>query len=186
MQVRCVDSVSICFRDGFVGGYIINKKILRKHLAPLFTQSGNIFQMDLIAGSNRINPYFLQVGTRVQPQVACFPKQCCDGLNFIKKYPCVCSGAVNADYYIYFMAMDKTYSTTLPLMKGALESFNSTIDDSHNDIGSKGMAYAELIIRDVYLGKIPLPPYLKLRSDLAGYYSSWTPPTSHYRSNHGN
>lgn len=132
--------------------------------------------MDLIAGSDRLNPFFMQIGPVTPIQFACFPKQCCDGLTFIRKYPCILSKDVAADYYIYNAAFEKTYTTTLPLLKGAPESYNSTIEASHNDGGKYGLEKVELVVRDIYLGKIPLPSYLKLRADLVEFYKTWTPP----------
>ena len=106
--------------------------------------------MDLIAGSDRLTPIFLQVGPVAPIQFACFPKRCCDGLEFVRQYPCILSKDVAADYYIYNAAFEKTYTTTLPLLKGAPESYNSTIADSHYVGGSMGLEKVELVVRDIY------------------------------------
>ena len=149
---------------------------MRNELRDLLSQKGDTFEIDLIAGSDRLNPIFLQTWPRSPPKEGCFPKQCCNGLSFIRKYPCVLSKDVAADYYIYNLAIDKTYTTTLPLMKGAPESYHSTIEASHDSGGSRGLDTVALVVRSIYLGHISLPPYLKLRSDLAEYYKTWTPP----------
>ena len=160
----------------YAGGYIINKAVLKEELAPLLSQTGDTFEIDLIAGSDRQNPRFLQTWPKTPVKLGCYPKRCCDGLNFIKKYPCICSKDVAADYFIYSIAMDKTYTTTLPLLKGAPESYNSTIEDSHNDGGTVGLDKVERVVRGIYKGYIYKPDYLKLRSDLVEYYQNWTRP----------
>ena len=149
---------------------------MRNELQDLLNQTGDTFEIDLIAGSDRLNPLFLQRRPKVTTEKGCFPKQCCDGLNFIRKYPCVLSKDVAADYYVYNIASDKSYTTTLPLMTGAPESYHSTIEASHDSGGSRGLDAVALVVRSIYLGRISLPPYLKLRSDLAEYYKTWTPP----------
>ena len=142
----------------------------------MLSQTGDTFEFELIAGSDRLNPYFLQGRNPTPIKLGCFPKRCCDGLTFIRKYPCILSKDVAADYYIYNTAFEKSYTTTLPLFKGAPESYNSTIEASHNDGGSKGLDKIEQVVRDIYLGNIALPPYLKLRSDLVEFYKTWKPP----------
>ena len=157
---------------------------MRNELQDLLSQRGDTFEMDLIAGSDRLNPLFMQKRPKVTSEKGCFPKQCCKGLDFIRKYPCVLSKDVAADYYIYNLAFDKTYTTTLPLMKGAPESYHSTIEASHDKEGSRGLSKVEEVVRNIYLGHISLPPYLKLRSDLAEYYNAWTPPPKHNKHSH--
>ena len=157
---------------------------MRNELRDLLSQKGDTFEIDLIAGSDRLNPLFMQKRPKVTTEKGCFPKQCCKGLDFIRKYPCVLSKDVAADYYIYNLAFDKTYTTTLPLMKGAPESYHSTIEASHDKEGSRGLGKVEEVVRNIYLGHISLPPYLKLRSDLAEYYNAWTPPPKHNKHSH--
>jgi GR25 family glycosyltransferase involved in LPS biosynthesis len=41
------------------GGYIVNKQVLRKELAPLLSQQGPRLHLDLFAGADRLVPIFL-------------------------------------------------------------------------------------------------------------------------------
>ena len=150
--------------------------MIHEELKELFAQTGDTFEIELIAGSDRLNPRFLQTWPKTPVKLGCYPKQCCNGLDFIRKYPCIVSKDIAADYYIYTIALDKSYTTTLPLLKGAPESYNSTIEASHNDGGSKGLEKVEKVIRGIYRGYIHKPSYLKLRSDLVEYYQNWTKP----------
>ena len=150
--------------------------MIHEELKELFAQTGDTFEIELIAGSDRLNPRFLQTWPKTPVKLGCYPKQCCNGLDFIRKYPCIVSKDIAADYYIYTIALDKSYTTTLPLLKGAPESYNSTIEASHNDGGSKGLDKIEQVVRDIYKGYIARPPYLKLRSDLMEFYKTWKPP----------
>jgi hypothetical protein len=60
----------------------------------------------------------MQKWPKVKTEPGCFPKECCDGLEFIKKHPCVMSKDIAADYYVYNIVYDKSYTTTIPLLKG--------------------------------------------------------------------
>jgi hypothetical protein len=158
------------------GGYIVNKEVIYNELKELFNQPGPTFQLDLIAGSDRWNPVFLQTGRKKPVKPGCFPKQCCKGLNFTNAFPCINSKDIAADYFIYSIAFEKTYTTTIPLMRGSLEAYNSTIDAGHNNGGTMGLDRIEKLIRDFYRGYLPRPHFLKLRDDLEKYYRTWKAP----------
>jgi hypothetical protein len=154
----------------------VNKKVIYNELKELFNQPGPTFQLDLIAGSDRLNPKFMQTWPRFIPESACFPAMCCVGVDFIKKFPCVMSKDAAADYYVYNIAFDRTYTMTIPLMRGLDTAYNSTIDPGHNLGGLRGLDRVDKLIRDLYRGYIQKPPYLRLRDDLVKYYKEWRAP----------
>lgn len=151
------------------GGYIINKPVLRKELAGFLRQKGDTLEVDLLAGSDRKSPIFMRGkhdSVNTSDYYVCYPKMCCDGLRFIRKFPCVLSKDVAADYYIYSLSFGNTYTTTIPILKGSSHALNSTISMNHSLTGGTHLRKAARIINRLLTGKLPLPPFLKIRSDL--------------------
>lgn len=186
------------------GGYLINKKQMRRQLAPLLQQTGPVFDLDLLAGSDRLVPLFMftdkikrnctvsfndSSGVRVRVKKcielnrqeldarpglpkkdgshhACFPAQCCRGKQFIQGYPCVLSKDVAADYYVYNIAHQHTFTSTIPLLKGSMLSYNSTISSNHTMFGWRSLRKVERVINSIYAGTIKLPAFLSLRGDI--------------------
>ena len=152
------------------GGYIINKSVLRRELASLLIQESDTLELDLIAGSDRRSPIFLRsksaLPSKREDTYVCYPKICCQGLEFIRKFPCVLSKDVAADYYIFSLSFGKTYTSTIPILKGSSHAFNSTISFNHTLAGGTNLRKTARIINRILSGGLPLPPFLKIRRDL--------------------
>lgn len=144
------------------GGYLMNKATLRLHLGHLLQQRGNrVFGIDLIAGANRI---IILGQDKTRRRKVCWPAQCCVGIEFQPKFPCVLSPhGVAADYYIYSIAHGKTYVSTFPILAGTTEAYVSTISLNHTSDDTMRIKHGRKFIRDIYSGLVALPPYLRLR-----------------------
>lgn len=138
------------------GAYLVNKSLFRAKLEPLlalFRQPGEVFSMDLIAGSNN-DPATLLIRTT--------PPSCTNKRgNFHRVFPCVMSKSVGADHYIFSLL--KSFTLTMPLFKGNSLAMQSSFDQAHVKAYERGLRRNLELIAEIYHGKhIALPPYIRL------------------------
>ena len=149
------------------GGYLVNKRVFEKALAPLLSKPySDVFDLDLFAADN----------------VTRLPSICFKNEAFQPGLPCVLSrfmvpghgmlGGVSADYFIYSLVPGTSYTSAVPLLQGSRLAYNSTISERHSIYDRISIDTGRRAIHDMYYGQLRLPSYLKLNAFEIYYIAS--------------
>lgn len=132
------------------GAYIIHKGNMRQSLQTLFDANSNhnaVFTMDLLTAR------FM----RGEQGGICFDPEG----NALYEYPCVHAPLVAADFYIYYIAVNHTYATTVPLFQFSPHSYNSTIDAKHSARDTYRLDKIQHLVSQLKSGSLKAPFYVK-------------------------